>query len=37
LVKKEAIELNNEIEECKKKSQEEIDKLKGKISKDEGQ
>lgn len=37
LVKKEAIELNKEIEECKKKSQEKIDKLKGKISKDEGQ
>jgi len=36
LVKKEAIKLNKEIEECKKKSQEKIDKLKGKISKDEG-
>lgn len=32
LVKKEAIKLNKEIEECKKKSQEKIDLLKGKIS-----
>ncbi len=32
LVKKEAIKLNEEIEECKKKSQEEIDLLKGKTS-----
>jgi len=31
LVKKESIKLNEEIEECKKKSQEEIDKLKDKI------
>jgi len=32
LVKKEVIKLKEEIEECKKKSQEEIDKLKGKTS-----
>lgn len=32
LVKKEAVKLNEEIEECKKKSQEEIDLLKGKAS-----
>lgn len=32
LVKKEAVKLNEEIEECKKKSQEEIDLLKGKTS-----